>query len=519
MNFIEWLQSKNKNASRSKSPPAEESDDEPLAVRRQSLQPEPKARKSEPPKKGKPVDWFEFFLNAGCGIDECTRYAEAFERDKIDEALLPDITHQTMRSIGLKEGDIIRVSKAIAQRHPNRQTAAEEQMKKDEEYARKLQEEENNGNASPKRQTGSVGLFAGPGGALKNNTRRGRPQPSKSAPPANVDLISISTASEQLTRQGSPSIPRVSSPQSAGAGPPRANSAAPVVSGFDDDAWTNRPSSTQPPAATPPATTARAPSAPPTTAQSPPAPPPAPPAPTPPAAITSPTKNLAHTTESDVFDQLARLTALKTQSPATQSPVPAPVSNPVSPPVISPPPGFQNGMGMGPSPVPMGQIQTQPTGVQVGAPRGPFAPVPQNQGLLQPLVPTSTGFNSFVPTRPQSNPPPPIPPLPTGFNANPSPQPSFLQTQPTGFQAPQQTGFPGAAPQSAFPSSLNAQPTGFGGPIQPQQTGFPTLGPLMSQTTSYPGAFAAGPFSGGRAFGTLQPSMIPCIFLVIKQRH
>lgn len=503
MKFIEWMQSKEKEPSRTKSPVAE-SDDEPLAVRRRSLQPEPKARRPVPPKKGKPMDWFEFFLNAGCGLDECTRYAEAFERDKIDEALLPDITTETMRTIGLKEGDIIRVSKAIAQRHPNQQTTAEGQLKKDEEYARKLQEEENGGRNSPKRQTASPGLFAGPGGTLKNNTRRGRPQSSKSTVPGSVDLVSLSTASESI-RQGSPSIPRVSSPLSAGSNLTRA-------SGFDDDAWTNRPSSTQPTATASTSTAAaRAPSAPPTTAQSPPAPPAAPPAPTPPAVATSPTKNLASTTESDVFEQLARLSALKTQSPATQSPAPA-VASPASPPVVSLPPGFQNGMGMGPSPVPMGQIQPQPTGVQLGTPRGPFAPVPQNQGLLQPLVPTNTGFNSFVPTRPQSNPPPPVPSLSSPFG-NPSPQPSFLNTQPTGFQAPQATGFPGSIgapqPQSAYPSSINSQPTGFGGigGIQPQQTGFPVQGPLMAQTTSFPGAFGSGPFTGGRAFGALQPSV------------
>ena len=139
-------------------------------------------------------------------------------------------------------------------------------------------------------------------------------------------------------------------------------------------------------------------------------------------------------------------------------------------------------------------------------PRGPFAPVPANQSLLQPLVPTTTGFGGFVPTRPTSNPP--------TFN-QPTSQPSFLNTQPTGFPGvigPQPTGLPGSTTlqPSGFSGGLNTQPTGFGGGIQPQQTGFPTTGPLMSQTTSYPGAFGSGPFSGGRAFGPLQPSMFSC---------
>ena len=513
------------------------SDDEPLAVRRLSLQPEPKS-KPVPPKKGRNIDWFEFFLNAGCDMDDCTRYASSFERDKIDESLLPDITAQNLRTIGLHEGDIIRVLKAIAQRKPsNGSSVLEEQMRKDEEFARKLQEEENRGGS--KRQTASPGLFASPGGLLKNNTRRGRPQPSRSTPPATVDLQSITTASEQITRRDSPSISLVSSPVSAVSAPPRAGSAGPtnappaaVVSGFDDDAWTNRPSSTQPPAATPTqpivVPTVSAPTAP-----AAPVPPPTPPvtvtvqpvqtapatvavAPTPPAtsspapaATTSPTgSSLARTTESDVFEQLARLSALRTQSPAVQSPSPAsaPVSA-VSPPIVSPPPGFQSGMGMGSSPVPMGQLQAQVTGFpQNGAPRGPFAPVPANQTLLQPLVPTTTGFGGFVPTRPASNPP---------TFSTPSPQPSFLSAQPTGFQpngfagalAPQATGFPvtgGLQQNSAFPA-LGVQPTGFQNGL-PQQTGLPTSGPMMAQTTSYPGAFASGPFTGGRAFGAIQPS-------------
>ena len=155
----------------------------------------------------------------------------------------------------------------------------------------------------------------------------------------------------------------------------------------------------------------------------------------------------------------------------------------------------------------MGQLQSLVTGFpQNGASIGPFAPVPANQSLLQPLVPTVTGFSGFIPTRPASNPP--------TLNT-PSPQPSFLSTQPTGFQptgftgalAPQATGFPvtGSLQQnSAFPA-LNVQPTGFQNGLS-QQIGVPTSGPMLAQTTSYPGAFGSGPFTGGRAFGGIQPS-------------
>ncbi|KAH8105008.1 hypothetical protein DFH11DRAFT_1883080 [Phellopilus nigrolimitatus] len=521
MRFIDRLKAgkekeKVAQSSRRMSPTASD-DDEPLAVRRRSLQPE---AKPTPPKKGKSIDWFEFFLNAGCDLDDCTRYANSFERDKIDEAILPDITQQTMRSLGLREGDIIRVTKAITQRLASSgggNSALEEQMRKDEEVARKLQEEESGGSNTPKRATApSPGLFAGPGGVLKNNTRRGRPQPSRSTPPATVDLHSITTASEQINRYGSPTVSLGASPTSGVSGPPRASSAAPVASGFEDDAWTNRPSSTQPLASTPTVAT-RAPSAPPVqTAPSQVRSPPAAPAPPP-----APANSLSRTTESDVFDQLARLSALKVQSPAATSPSPA-----SAPPNVTPPIGYQNGMGIGSSPAPISQLQSQATGFpqQNNGPRGPFAPVPANQSLLQPLVPTNTGFNSFVPTRPSSNPPP--------YN-NPPPQPSFLATQPTGFSssiASQPTGYPGSinaqptgfsgpfnAQPTGYPGSFNAQPTGFSGTANSQPTGFPGAiasqptgyqsGPMMTQTTSYPGALGTGPFAGGRSFGALQPNV------------
>ncbi|KAH9031353.1 hypothetical protein EDB85DRAFT_1836537, partial [Lactarius pseudohatsudake] len=54
-----------------------------------------------------------FFLNAGYDVDDCTRYASSFERDKIASSILPDITEGTLRTLGLREGDIIRVAKVI----------------------------------------------------------------------------------------------------------------------------------------------------------------------------------------------------------------------------------------------------------------------------------------------------------------------------------------------------------------------------------------------------------------------
>ena len=511
INYVEKITaSQDKRSESSPAPRGVSDDDEPLATRRRSLRLNVKA--TQPPQKKKPqVDWFEFFLNAGCDVDDCTRYSDAFQRDKIDQAILGDITEGTMRSLGLREGDIIRVRKHIDTSRP-KSVPPKDEFRGDEELARALQEEEN----SRLKRSPAPNLFAGPNGVLKNNTqRRGRPTPSKTLPPTSVDANAISSASETIKRTGSPSL---LSPSSSP--PVRAGSVPPISSGFDDDAWTNRPSSAKPLTPTP-TTPIQPPQS--RTASVPPQPPSEPP--TAPAIVetkSAPTpqqdragKNgggLAKTTEDDVFNQLARLASLRTQSPALTSPPasqhPNVSNNPSpSPVIVSPPPGFGSGMGIGNSPVPIGQLQSSGLSLQpqltaapsLNGPRGPFAPVPGNQGLLQPLVSTRTGFTGFVPTnpgriggglQPQQN----IIPQQTGFVNQP------LISNPTGFPTnsfgqtqgllPQQTGFlnvtgfqspsPGLSASPAFPLP-NFQPTG----LLSNPTGFPSGGFGGVQSSEY----------------------------------
>ena len=398
--------------------------------------------------------------------------------------------------------------------------------------ARRLQEEDGSGS----KRSPAPNLFAGPNGVLKNNTqRRGRPTPSKSIP-TSVDVNAISNASETIKRTGSPSLlSPSSSPLQA---PARAGSVPPISSGFDDDAWTNRPSSTKPltPTPTPPVHQQRTASAPPQQ----PAEIPAAPAmvetksapPTQPQQTGGTGGGLAKTTEDDVFNQLARLASLRTQSPAVTSPPPGNNSSP-APVVVSPPPGFSSGMGVGSSPVPIGHHQSNGLSLQpqltavpnVNTPRGPFAPVPGNQGLLQPLVPTRTGFTGFVPTGASNN-------LGTnnlvgGVGGGPQPQRNLL---------PQQTGFvnqPVISNQTGFPINGFGQAQGF----LPQQTGYPNMSgfqtpspvppvpPLpnfqspgvLSNPTGFPGG---GPgFSGvGNGFGGIQSSEYPSLVILYLSR-
>jgi hypothetical protein len=395
-------------------------DDVPLAIQH------PKANKDRaPPKKGPQVDWFDFFLEAGCDPDDCTRYASAFDRDKIDEAVLPEINEETMRRLGLREGDIIRTRKHVEKKFPKPKPQPT--------------------TSEPRKSSGPApNLFSAPDGSLKANApRRGRPSPKGSLPTA-VDMNAISAVPDHVASTGSPlaASPAALSPVQA---PPRGSSTQ--ANGFEDDAWTNRPSSTKPVATSPSPAPARAPSAPlPSAAPPAPTPPPAPAlsatttTSAPPAQViaTPSTGSLANVTDADIFAQLARLGQLKTASPA-----PSPAAS-VSPPVASPPIGFQNGLGMGSSPAPIGQhLQQQQQSQQqaqqnmlqspgqpaYNGPRGPFAPVPSNQSLLQPLVPTQTGFSGFVPTRPS---PQMTSPFQGGQPAGFSPSPQPMMSQPTG---------------------------------------------------------------------------------------
>ena len=440
MQYVEKLTSK-----RSRPSSKQVSDDDiPLGISRESTVSKSNASRGAPLKKVPKIDWFDFFLSAGCDLDDCTRYAASFERDKIDESILPDITDATMRSLGLREGDIIRVSKAIEKRRPTDNLRkpsghTEEQVRRDEELAKQLQAQETGGSV----RNPAPNLFAGPGGVLKN-PRRGRPQPSKTLPPSNVDLKAISTVSDQISRTASPASAHPLTPVQP---PVRSSSAIPVVSGFDDDAWTNRPSSTKPLVGTPPSNAPRAPSAPPTAAST--APPPAPsiapltptapapqvlptpapqvlpsPAPAPSASpALSTSSSLARTTESDIFNQLSRLSALR--QPTASQPVAPPASR-------SAPPVSNQNMSVSPAPISQFTHNPQITPQPYNSPRGPFAPVPANQGLLQPLIPTQTGFNSFISTRPTQ----------ASHFAGPQQQSSFLAPQPTQPLISHPTGIP-----------------------------------------------------------------------------
>lgn len=313
-------------------------------------QPRPSLRSSQPVKKS--TDWFEFFLAAGCDVDDCTRYATNFARDRIDEDLLVDLEQSTMRSLGLREGDIIRVNKHIRDKyHP---PPTPDKSDRDAQIAADAAMARSMSIPSP----APPALFTSASGGLKT-TRRGRPPTSRQASSA-VDSASIATASSELTKRGtSPPTVRLASPPVMAAAAldtrRRANSAVTSISGFDDDAWTVKPPSQ-------PSTPA------PVVVVAPPPPVAAPVIPAPAierAASTGPTLSYN--------DGLLAQMGIGPRAP----------SAPALSPYAAPP----NGYSPAHSPaLPLG-------------PRGPVAPVYANQPLLNPLIPTQTGMSSFVPTR------------------------------------------------------------------------------------------------------------------------
>ena len=113
----------------------------------------------EQPKKSE-YDWFQFFLSCDVAVGLCERYAQTFQKDSMDESVLPDVDATNLRTLGLREGDIIKVMRYL-----------------DNKYSRNSKRNVSFGDTDGDGDGGG-GLFSGPGGALKNNTRKGRPAPA-----------------------------------------------------------------------------------------------------------------------------------------------------------------------------------------------------------------------------------------------------------------------------------------------------------------------------------------------------
>ncbi|KAJ0311823.1 hypothetical protein COL5a_005572 [Colletotrichum fioriniae] len=154
-------------------------------------------------------DWFQFFLTCDVAVGLCERYAQAFAKDSMDESVLPDVDASVLRNLGLREGDILKVMRTLDQKFGRVKNGADK--------------------ANGEGDGASGGLFSGPGGALRNNTRKGRPAPA-------VQTSDVVDPKAFAAKGSSPSEDTDSkSPASA------STATAKTTSGFDDDAWDVKP--------------------------------------------------------------------------------------------------------------------------------------------------------------------------------------------------------------------------------------------------------------------------------------
>lgn len=410
-----------------------------IRSKNQSIDETPRAGISPRPEH----DWFDLFLAAGVNPQICERYANAFHKDQMGEEILPDVNPQLLRTLGLKEGDIIRVMKLL-----------------DQKFGRVNKDE--NGSTSATSEGSSGGLFSGPGGALRNNTRKGRPAPAVQTND-NIDSAALKGTSN-------------------GPDKPGANVEPPPSSGFDDNAWDVKPAKPSAPISEP--VSAAQPKKPqnvmddlsmlvqplqptPTGAQTSQA---VPPPPVQPAEPARPSADPAF------FDQLgapAVIQSLQPQTTGRQRPLaPQPTQGSS---IIVPPPRAASAPGFPMQPA--NAMQPQPTGYQIAQQTGFQAPSGQSLQAMQ----VQQQYNMQQQFAQQTG----LQPQPTGFSNGMLPQqtgygqpglPSNLYSQPQQVQQQfvngTQTGSPFADPPRA---PFIAQPTGFQQGMQtmaPQQTGF-----------------------------------------------
>lgn len=451
-------------------------DDKPLSdIKRRSTQTakgndrkksEPAASAVKPgatlePSKSKPggpeYDWFDFFLKAGVSPYQCERYAFNFNKDSMDENVLGEITPSVLRTLGLKEGDILRVMKYL-----------------DTKFGR-------TGGQAPEGEAG--GLFSGPGGALRNNTRKGRPAPTVQS----NDVVDANTfrQKEKDEEKAKPRPEAVPTPLETAPPPPTKD-----TRGFDDDAWDVKPSKT--PTQQNSQQSAAAPA---------------------PAASAPPQQPTLTGSLLDLSLLSPPLQPTPTQNASVQKPL-QPQSTQTQLPAQAPPPQPVQQQPTGANTQFFSQLGQQPAGLQLQqqntAPmQQPQMQQPQGFGLpqnFQNQQPQQTGPPRQRPQAPQISqqgsimPPPPARPLsaPQTQPQTSSFGPPPLQPQLTGFQPQSQFGNQIAPPgqslndlnqqrlqQQHFNQQQQQQQVGqqqFGPQqIQPQLTGFGQQNPGLNQ--------------------------------------
>lgn len=409
-----------------------------------------KAEKDSKPE----YDWFQFFLDCNVAVGLCERYAQAFHKDSMDESVLPDVDAGILRNLGLREGDIIKVMRTL-----------------DAKFGRNR----------PKDNDG--GLFSGPGGALRNNTRKGRPAPAVQTSDV-VDASAFGGKKDNASENGEARSPAAISPPPSATAEPK--SVTSTGGGFDDDAWDVKPSkqAAAPTKAQSPPPAAKAASPPPPTLTgsmkelsllSEPlqptktaSPPPLPPQATG-ATTTSPPQAAAQPMPGATPGFFSSMAQQNSAAAARQRPAPPQQTSPLGGAIMPPPPQrpLSAPQSAQPSAYPTPGLQPQMTGLVQGqvAPPGQSLNDITQQRLQQQYTAMQPQYTGF----PGQQQPQHMQPQQTGF------QPQFQQQQGQ-FMQPMMTGMPQqspfADPGRSAPMPMQPQQTGYQPPFQPQPTGF-----------------------------------------------
>ena len=414
-------------------------------------------------------DWFDFFLQCGVNPQICERYAQAFARDQMGEENLPDITEKLLRTLGLKEGDILRVTKFL-----------------DNKYSRGADRDKRSVSFAENGDESGGGLFSGPGGVLRNNTRKGRP-----APPVQTNDVVDAKAFEQKSDEAPKKLAEATTTPIVSAPDPEKK-----AEGFEDNAWEVKPSRQPSTSAPAPVIAPGAPEAasPPLAATQPRAP-----APTPAASTPAPAPQPPVLTGS--LGELSLLMpAIKPDVTAPSASAPQAQPQPsAQPPQPTQPAGFNQSLFdqvaaiQAVHPEEMAPPRIRPQAPQIQSQSGLIAPPPQRASSA-PQNPQMSAFG-----------PPPLQPQLTGFAGNPnmhtqvSPPGQSLQDLNMQRMQQQMTGFP--QPNPGMPYQQNGimpQATGFQPmqpQMQPQQTGFAPF--QQSQPTGFQQAGMQQPFQTG----------------------
>ncbi|KAL7628179.1 cytoskeletal protein binding protein [Parahypoxylon ruwenzoriense] len=413
-------------------------------------------------------DWFQFFLSCDIAVGLCERYAQAFAKDSMDESVLPDVDAGVLRNLGLREGDIIKVMRYLDKRF------GREGKKRNVSFAG---DEDGDGSAG--------GLFSGPGGTLRNNTRKGRPTPPVQTND-NVDAKTFAQQKEDSAHSSEPSSPTGTRPK-----PTEKNG------GFDDDAWDVKPTKQPDPEVKA--------------------------APTP---ESNPTPVQPQRPPTQAMQDLSLLTAPLEPTKVQPNPTAPSVTQPPPPPQLQPQAQSQQtqpqSQPQGATPSFFTGISQQQTGISPTAAAGVATPSqPLNLGLgnrQRPIPPQITGNQGAL-----MLPPPPARPLSAPQSVQPSGfAPPPLQPQMTGITPPGQSlnELNQQRIQQQYMGGFQVQPTGQGvmpfntgagiqhqpgfGPgqfVQPQMTGAPQIqspfadprpqqfSPIQNQPTGFPGVF------------------------------